>query len=181
MSSTIKIPKEIEDLLNKTSSTQAVDLAAPLHQSLSQRTIEIIKKRGLGFDLDWWRVVEQMSEEARKVVVADTIVEKLKAFAVFDLTWLMAQLSYTTIIMPSTEKMTYQVDQYKTTQTWYETLMELLMANILSILGGDPEQLSLFLTDILEIEISRAEGKKISDSKIEAMTTEYLTEVNRNV
>lgn len=177
MSNSIEIPKEIADLLDR-ACVNPVDLVAPMKRSLSQRTMEILKKNGFGFDVDWQFVIEKMSRFAQQVVSLDTLPGKLSAFARFDFTWLKAQISFTAMIMSGPEKMKHHMDQYKQVEQWYETLMELLMGNVLSILGGTPEQLSLLLTDILEFEIMKAEGCNVKVEDLTRIIEVYLEEMN---
>jgi len=119
-----------------------------------------------------------MSRFAQQVVSLYTLPGKLSAFARFDFTWLKAQISFTAMIMSGPEKMKHHMDQYKQVEQWYETLMELLMGNVLSILGGTPEQLSLLLTDILEFEIMKAEGCNVKVEDLTRIIEVYLEEMN---
>jgi len=173
----IEIPKEIEDLLNNTCSTEEVDLIAPLRKSLSQRAVRLLADGGFGFDVAWDKVSERMSTKAQDVFTSETLVEKLKAFAAFDFQWLAAQLIFTTMSMPCAEKVSNHLGCYRLFADWYETLMELLMGHIYSLVGDYSqvdEDIPLLLTDFLEAHVAVLEGRKVTDAELVARVKEFM-------
>lgn len=159
-----EIPEEIEVILS------------PMKTSVHQRTVELVKRRGVGMDVDWDTVVCDMSTQARKFVVEDSLVEKLRAFAQFDIQFAMVEILFASMIMVSVEKMYVYQKRHQQVRDWYESVFEFMMHNLRSILGDysqTPEDLGMLLVDFQEAVICEAEGRTISSSTYEWMVELY--------
>jgi len=165
-----EIPEEIEAILSGATNP------SPMKISLHQRTVELVKHRGVGMDVDWDTVVRDMSTQARRFVVDDSLVEKLRAFAQFDIQFAMVEILFASMIMVSVEKMGVHQEKYEQVHDWYEHVFEFMMHNLRSILGNysrTPEDLGMLLVDFQEAVICEAEGRTISSSTYERMVELY--------